>query len=42
MTTFLVVAVFTLPGWGTMLYAIILEVNNYIECYKFDKNNPDS
>ena len=22
--------------------AIILEVNNYIECYKFDKNNPDS
>jgi len=31
MSTFLVVAVFTLPAWGTILYAIILEIINYTQ-----------
>lgn len=42
MSTYLIIGLFTMPAWATMLWAIILEVNNYIECYKFDKNNPDS
>lgn len=30
MSTFLVVSIFTMPAWGTLLYAIILEIKNQL------------
>lgn len=29
MSTYLIVGLFTMPAWATMLWAIILEINNY-------------